>query len=586
MHHRTASSFTVRSDDDVLALLYRNDPVLTEEFRLARRLLRSLPSSIQAVAESCPSPPQTTQACGDASPSAAAFAMIPGISRQARALSTVFYLSMIQYDTGLMYTTARLFLHLSSTVERKRLARLEELRVLQQRQEGELSAVLTMADAGTAPLLSSHGEPAAQTLSLVVDSLCTESVFRRHAAEIEALESAHADAARQAICEANEQLHSFLKAAAPDYVSHILQQGASSPNKRDEKDVPVLPFLSVCDLLLFPHRPVDVLVLRIVNPLRGQVVGARPKDPTLAPIVLECSHLCRLADCNALALKRYVDEDHQERWARRAQDHLGRIAGGQHSVLLVVGGRAEAEEWLGLVAPSKSAVASGHGALDGSGEDQEHALPPELVLPLSFESPAECGAAWAPLLGSEMLGMSTTRLYAANYVLVFDPTPLPSGVCSTGTGAPVVQRLGKGLRDALHFATSHGANRFSVAVLPSFGRTCAHTPSGRRGASEDLKKMSGDAAVLYELHHAIAAVQLALNCGKPPSRTGLHIAGLLHQLSEYRLMTPTIYAAAGVASFNLAMAVRCFVESHPMELAAAEAFQQDVEVIARIPVIQ
>ncbi|CUG91609.1 GPI-anchored surface protein, putative [Bodo saltans] len=590
------SVLTKDTDGDVLALLYGNDPALTEEFRLANKRLMSRDEPILSTNGS---PERIAAPLVAHIPSLHPSSFFPHVTTTSRhrEQSTVFFLSMIQYDAGLMYTTARLYLHLCSTVERKRLGRLEEVRRMQQRQEEELSAVLSMVDAGTMPLLASPvagGAAARSQVPLVVDSACTESVFQRHAAEVSELEIAHKESSVTAVLEANEQFHSFLKAAAPDYVSHKLQSAiGDNKSTADKRDSPVAAagsFLSVSDLLLLPNRPVDVLVLRIVNPLRGQVVGARPKDPTLAPIILECSPLDRLGDCNALCLKKYIDEDHQERWARRVQDHLGRIAGGHHSVLLLIGNQEEAKEWLGLTTiSSESAVAEGTSDDRLASDDQATTLPPELLLPLP---PEDCSGGWAALAGnalagSELLGMSTSRLYAANYILLFDPTTESQRVGSSRCDV-TIGGLGKALRDGLHYATSHGANRLSVAVLPTFGSASHPKPTSRRRmhGDDDVKPISGDAAVMYELHHAVATVQLALNCGKPPTRTGLHIAGLLHYLSEHRMMPPTIAAATGVASFNLSMAVRVFVSSHPMELAAAEAFQQDVEVVARIPVIQ
>lgn len=526
--------------------------------------------------------------------------------RRVSQLSPLWYLGMIQHDAELMHTASRLFLHLHAQVERKRMQQTEELDKLRHRQERELSALLSAADgvipsprrsgsvAATSDLLvvgsqhdadadsslTSTDQPATTNTSTalrnaIVSHQITEFLFAEHEQQVSDMLASHARDYRAAQQEAAENFLSFLRVASPEHMRHSLIHRTRHTPREVLGSVPASDFAV----------GTDVLLVKVVNPLRGRVVGARPRDPALSSIVIELSPLHHLRQYSVLVqpASGAGSEEHQERLAAKVNDHLSRLASSRLSMTLLFGSRADVLELL------------------STGVDTNCSNTVELLIPVEHSLNSTCPLQWSPLHGSLLEVAFTSTMYAANIVArPRDEAMQQQSAATTTTFLSSPFAIHRSIREAVHFAISHGVTRFTTVVSAELGSQMTSWSEDRWAPRQGSEKtdaaaattdmLSVDAAVLRHLNQLIAEIQMNATSLKPVSVSHLSVSSLLLGLApsgSSELWTnppphpPSCVPGAHRTHFNTSMEFRVFLATVPLEVALLDAFGRDVEVIAR-----
>lgn len=580
----------------------------------------------------------------------------------------IWHLSTVQHNPEVMHTAARLWLHLSSQFEKRYHLCAEELESLRMRHEQELSRVMDVANemAEGAPSHSMGADissssrlgrsedlthPSSSSLlpswlqrslgdrwtgrrrsankdahpsrghedvtvskgdasGVLLSATLTQNVVQRHELELQELMSALREDLVQTEAQLNENFLSFLCVAAPEFLSQSLAVPSSS-SRSDLSEAPLSssPFSSSSlqqqqQLPLKSSAQGPLLVVRIVNPLRGVVTGARPKDPSLAPIIFEVASLETLVMFLSLANAPRMQQQHllssamkqmdgaptaaaaapavvadtpplgesqqQEELAKTLSAHLGRTASGRHGVLLLVGSRDEANLYLDkaiglapelLLQPSVSAPNAPPFSSHSSTQSDS-----ELFSSSSSSALRHSVLRWTPWVTplslqpyGTMYGATTTQLHHVQIVLVFEPHS-NSASSSLRLTASVAHAL---CLDVVARALRYNAWNLNVAVLPSLRK---------QQQQQHPQQPLFATLLLRELRLVLADVQMQDTSLKSPMTWGCNVSSLSQKLAHNSTTAQLSSVQCGAAStstdpvltrltFNLTMAVRVFLDA-------------------------
>ena len=451
---------------------------------------------------------------------------------------TLWMINLLASNTPLLQTAARLFMHLRAQYERKKLNVNDGIDQLRDIHEKELAIMLGMTD--------TDGR------DVVVNSQMTQSVFERHSAE---LTNAVEDGDRQlqiALKELRSNFLSFFCVAAPDVVG--------APDSSSEAAFCQAAFSSLRCPIWFGQPASRLTTVRIVNPLRGRFVGARPKDPSLSSIVMDIAPLSLLGECLPLGRTNSFsdadggnstttsagDEDAEkvQIWFRRLatnRNHVLWVVGDDRELRGMVGGNDEPELLLDSRVGWQRCDDHDEDEDSEKGEDLSHARRPHHH---------QHQAASPRCAGGGLRMKCSTSVWGGNFIFHWDPTS------SIGRSP---NRLA---RRVLHHALAWNVDGLAVA----FGQTSA--------------SQATVAQVLAALHEEIANCQMDSNCTRPQHDWCLHYAAVRQMLPDFSATVGPVPSASGKASFNLPFGVTVFVaDASDVSGLIRRIFDGDAEIV-------
>jgi hypothetical protein len=221
-------------------------------------------------------------------------------------------LAVVSLNAQVLAAAARYFCHLGmayhgAIVLRERAVALR----LADEQERELS-----------DLLSTTVDPSTSATDCIVGNSCLEPIIKRHQSQLMLHTTTFATEREKHALDFRDSFASFLRTAAGD------MGGGRSTSQQPERVTPLVDHL----------RPCDVAQCKVRNVL--DVGASAPRDPTTAPVVLDCSPLNALPRCLSLfghAAAATTEEGEQEA-AARIELHFRRLCVSRRGGVLVVVG--------------------------------------------------------------------------------------------------------------------------------------------------------------------------------------------------------------------------------------------------------
>jgi hypothetical protein len=423
---------------------------------------------------------------------------------------TVWMVGLLASHEQLLHTAARLFMHLRSQYDRKNRRILDDLDVLRGVHEQELAIMLGMTDSGGR--------------DVVVNSHTTQAVFERHSRE---LANAEREGERQlglTVRELRENFLSFFCVAAPDVI------GAAQEGSEAAEFCRTAPQLRCPVWHGRPGAQSVITTIRVVNPLRGRFVGARPKDPSLSGIVMDIAPLSLLAEC--LPLGRASDDgtNASDEAALKVSLSLKRLATNRNHTLWIVGDHHDRRSLL-------------------NGNDE-----PELMM--------DSRPGWQPCGGhsheassssaSALFMKCSTSVWGGNFLFHWDPAEHHDEAARVDLEAQHV-------RWVVHHAVAWNVDGLSVA----FGPSCSAATVGR---------------VMIALNDEIANVQMDCNCSRAQHAWSMNYTAVRRLLPDFGAAFGPVPTASGRAVFNLAFGVTVFAVEDGAKL-AQRIFEGDAEVV-------